>query len=408
MTPDRGFPADRAALTRQLFPDGVPALWSPTLVFYDQAGGIGRDRLLAHLAFMAPHVKGILVPGSTGDAWEMQDDEALEALEVVIGFAERRGLDLLVGVLRPTTDAALALLDKVLGHLRRRAGTHSVAEAFAAARVRGVTVAAPSSAAPLPQEAIGAALEPLFALGLPMALYQLPQVTGNTMAPDLVAALARRFPNLLLFKDSGGADEVALSGRMPAGVTLLRGAEGDYARWSKAHGGPYDGFLLSTANAFPAQLAAVLDDLRHGRVEEAERRSAAVSAAVADAFAAVAGYRRATPSPTPTRRSRRSWPTAATPFGRRRRGCTPAGTCRARCWSGSWTPSAATGCCRSGDTCKKNCPPERAKAALRAKIGGAGQGAHPDRPVEKLVQDEPWHRHIDAVWRGLVGRARLA
>ncbi len=238
---------------------------------------------------MAPHVKGILVPGLTGDAWEMRDDEALEALEVVIGFAaERRGLDLLVGVLRPATDAALALLDKVLGHLRRRAGTHSVAEAFAAARVRGVTVAAPSSAAPLPQEAIGAALEPLFALGLPMALYQLPQVTGNTMAPDLVAGLARRFPNLLLFKDSGGADEVALSGRMPAGVTLLRGAEGDYARWSK-HGGPYDGFLLSTANAFPAQLAAVLDDLRHGWVAEAERHSVAISAAVADAFAAVAG-----------------------------------------------------------------------------------------------------------------------
>jgi dihydrodipicolinate synthase/N-acetylneuraminate lyase len=234
---------------------------------------------------MAPHVKGFLVPGSTGDAWEMQDGEALAALDIAIDFAAPRGLDLLAGVLRPSAEAMRALLDKLLEHLRRRTGTRSTADCFAAARVRGVTVAAPSSAAPLPQEAIGAALEPLFALGLPMALYQLPQVTGNTMSPDLVAGLARRFPNLLLFKDSGGADEVALSGRMPAGVTLLRGAEGDYARWSKAHGGPYDGFLLSTANAFPAQLAAVLDDLRRGRVEEAERRSAAVSAAVADAFA---------------------------------------------------------------------------------------------------------------------------
>ena len=35
MTTDHGFPADRAALTRRLFPDGVAALWSPTLVFYD-------------------------------------------------------------------------------------------------------------------------------------------------------------------------------------------------------------------------------------------------------------------------------------------------------------------------------------------------------------------------------------
>jgi dihydrodipicolinate synthase/N-acetylneuraminate lyase len=288
---DHGFPADRATLTKLLFPAGVPPLWAPTLVFYDEAGRIDRDRQLAHLAFMASHVRGILVPGSTGDAWEMDDAEALAALEVVIPFAVQEGLDLLVGVLRPTPEATRALLDKVLDHLRGRAGTQSIAEAFAAARVRGVTIAAPTSTTPLPQAAIGVALEPLFGLGLPTALYQLPQVTGNTMMPELVAGLAERFPNLLLFKDSGGRDEVALSGRMPAGVVLLRGAEGDYARWSKARGGPYDGFLLSSANAFPAQLAAVLKDLRQGRVAEAERCSAAVSAAVADAFAAVAEVR---------------------------------------------------------------------------------------------------------------------
>ena len=41
------------------------------------------------------------------------------------------------------------------------------------------------------------------------------------------------------------------------------------------------------ANAFPAQLASVLEHLRDGGVAEAERCSAAISAAVADAFAAV-------------------------------------------------------------------------------------------------------------------------
>ena len=96
---------------------------------------------------------------------------------------------------------------------------------------------------------------------------------------------------LLLYKDSSGRDEVALSGRMPAGVTLLRGAEGDYAQWSKAHGGAYNGFLLSTASAFPAQPASVLEHLQHGRVAEAERCSAAISAAVADAFATVVEVR---------------------------------------------------------------------------------------------------------------------
>lgn len=291
MSTDHGFPADRAALTSLLFPDGVPLLWAPTLVFYDAAGRIDLDRQRAHLAFMAPHVRGILVPGSTGDAWEMDDAEAIAALDAVVPFAVERGVDLLVGVLRPTAEATRALLDKVLDHLRGRAGSNSTAEAFAAARVRGITIAAPTSAAPLPQEAIRAALEPVLGLGLPTALYQLPQVTGNTMTPELVAGLAERFPNLLLFKDSGGTDEVALSGRMPAAVMLLRGAEGDYARWSRAHGGPYGGFLLSTANAFPAELAAVLEDLRQGRAAEAERRSAAVSAVVADAFAAVAELR---------------------------------------------------------------------------------------------------------------------
>jgi len=77
MPADHTFPTDRPKLTRLLFPAGVPILWSPTLVFYDEAGRIDRGRQLAHLAFMTPHVKGYLVPGSTGDAWEMDDTEAL-------------------------------------------------------------------------------------------------------------------------------------------------------------------------------------------------------------------------------------------------------------------------------------------------------------------------------------------
>ena len=86
-----------------------------------------------------------------------------------------------------------ALIDKVLNDLCRRAGTHSIADAFAASRVRGLTIAAPTTDTPLSQDAISAALAPVFELGLPIALYQLPQVTGNTMTPELVAGLAERF-----------------------------------------------------------------------------------------------------------------------------------------------------------------------------------------------------------------------
>jgi dihydrodipicolinate synthase/N-acetylneuraminate lyase len=184
MPADHSFPTDRTKLTCLLFPAGVPILWSPTLMFYDEAGRIDRGRQLAHLAFMAPHVKGYLVPGSTGDAWEMDDAEALAALEMTIPFAVQHGVDLLVGVLRPTTDATHALIDKVLSYLCRSADTHSIADAFAASHVRGLTIAAPTTDTPLSQDAIGAARAPVFDLGLPSALYQLPQVTGNTMTPE--------------------------------------------------------------------------------------------------------------------------------------------------------------------------------------------------------------------------------
>lgn len=283
------FPADRAGLLRALFPDGVPLLWSPSLFFYDAQGGFDRARQAAHQAFMAAHVKGFLIPGSTGDAWEMNDDEALQALELAIDFAAPRGLDLLAGVLRPDAASMEGLLDRILRLVCDRAGTTSPARAFAACRLRGITVAPPTTASPLSQAAIIAALSPILARRLPVAVYQLPQVTGNRMAPETVAELASRFPNFILFKDSGGADEVALSGLLPPELVLLRGAEGDYARWHKALGGPYGGFLLSTANAFPAELAGIVDALLAGRKDFARERSAVLSAAVADAFAAVEG-----------------------------------------------------------------------------------------------------------------------
>jgi dihydrodipicolinate synthase/N-acetylneuraminate lyase len=283
------FPTERAALMALLFPDGVPQLWSPSLFFYDGQGGFDRARQEAHFAFMTPHVKGFLIPGSTGDAWEMTDEEAVAALDLAIDFGAPRGLDLLAGVLRPDAAAMEALLERMIRHVCDRAGTASIPLAFEKSRLRGITVAPPTSGSPLSQAAIAEALSPLFARGLPMALYQLPQVTGNRMTPELVAELAGRFPNFLLFKDSGGTDEVALSGLLPADLTLLRGAEGDYARWHAALGGPYDGFLLSTANAFPGELAGILDALRDGRSDTARERSALLSSVVADAFAAVEG-----------------------------------------------------------------------------------------------------------------------
>jgi dihydrodipicolinate synthase/N-acetylneuraminate lyase len=124
---------------------------------------------------------------------------------------------------------------------------------------------------------------------IPLALYQLPQVTQNEMSPELVQTLARKFPHFLLFKDTSGKDTVANSGRDLAGVFLVRGMEGDYARWPKAGGGPYDGFLLSTANSFGRPLHELCQNLEAGRAAEAGAFAKQLSGLIEQMFELVGG-----------------------------------------------------------------------------------------------------------------------
>jgi len=98
-------------------------------------------------------------------------------------------------------------------------------------------------------------------------------VTENTMSPGLVAGLAALHSNFILFKDTSGADAVALSGENLHGVFLVRGAEGNYSRWLKEAGGPYDGFLLSTANCFGRELVQIIKDVGAGRRQAADQMS---------------------------------------------------------------------------------------------------------------------------------------
>jgi dihydrodipicolinate synthase/N-acetylneuraminate lyase len=142
----------------------------------------------------------------------------------------------------------------------------------------------------LSQAQITAALERILGLGYPIALYQLPQVTGNEISPDSVAGLAREFPNFYLFKDTSGQDRVALSGADLSGVFLVRGAEGGYDRWTKSAGGPYDGLLLSSANCFAAELATVAGLLRENHRNAAELLSARVERVIACCFEVVGGF----------------------------------------------------------------------------------------------------------------------
>ena len=86
----------------------------------------------------------------------------------------------------------------------------------------------------LSQSTIHEHFKEILNLGMPTALYQLPQITENKISPETVAALVSSYPHLYLMKDTSGKDSVVTSGLNFDGLFFVRGgAEGDYAKWYK-------------------------------------------------------------------------------------------------------------------------------------------------------------------------------
>lgn len=277
---------ERRRWMRRLFETGMPRLWCPPITHYRADGSLDQERIEAHWVFMRRHVKAFLVPGSTGDGWELTAGEVERLLDVALELAVRLDARLLIGVLKTDCRAARETIVQTMKRLRNRVGCSAADEVLVGARVCGFTVCPPRGEE-LPQEQIERDLSTILELGLPTALYQLPQVTQNEMAPETFARLADRFGNLILFKDSSGGDRVALDDRGRSGVFLVRGAEGDYVQWLRETGGPYDGMLLSTANGLAAHLQGMLGNLAADRLERATETSARLSKAVGEVFALV-------------------------------------------------------------------------------------------------------------------------
>lgn len=262
----------RAEQIAARFPEGIPELWCPMITHFSAPATPDPGRIHALMASIAPWVKGVLIPGSTGEGWDMSDRDIQRLMEVVLERASWLGMHVLIGALKPTASQTMASIDGTLKQLTTITGDSGPLSAMRRAGVAGFTVCPPTGAA-LPQEELKAGLTDVLSLGLPTALYQLPQVTQNEMDPQTVSELARRYQNFFLFKDTSGEDRVAKAALDYQGVFFVRGAEGGYSRWPRSAGGLYDGFLLSTANSFPAELGKMLALLRSGRQEEANRIS---------------------------------------------------------------------------------------------------------------------------------------
>ncbi len=263
----------RRQILTELFRQGVPTLWCPTVTHYRADGSIDVERAAAHLHFLAPHIGGILLPGSTGDGWQQTADEKRALVASVVPDAARHGLAVLVGVL----EAALDEMQSSLTSLSR-------GKAFG--DVTGVVVCAPRGAS-VSQSEISRSLEAILERSFATVIYQLPQITKNEISPLTIEDLASRYANFLMLKDSSGTDTIARSGRSFGGVVLVRGAELGYSGWIKPRG-PYDGFLLSTANWLAPSLRTLVDAAAAGREEK--QLAARVDRVVAGAFALVEDF----------------------------------------------------------------------------------------------------------------------
>jgi dihydrodipicolinate synthase/N-acetylneuraminate lyase len=275
--------SDREVLTKGLFPGGIPRLWCPLLTHYKNDGSIDFDRMRAHFNHIVPGIKGYLIPGSTGDGWELTDEETMQVLDFAVRMVREHDAHLFLGVLKPDAEKMKKTIGEMLKGLQEITGRGEEPSFLAEAGVAGFTVCPPAGES-LEQATIEDELSQILEMGFPTVLYQLPQVTKSEIAPTTFETLAGKFSNLIFFKDSSGFDRIALSGAETGGVYLVRGAEADYVRWLKETGGPYDGFLLSTANCFSVELLEIIEKIEEGDGKTAEEISRRVSGVIEEMF----------------------------------------------------------------------------------------------------------------------------
>lgn len=285
-----GTSVQRERLLKRFFPQGVPPLWCPALTHYAKDGTIDEARMAVHLRHLAPHVKGLLIPGSTGDGWELTEGEFGKLLQIALEQTQKLGLYLLVGVLKPDAREAFEKINQVVDLIKSRTAENDAESALLKARVCGFTLCA-SRGRDISQEEMERQLLPILEIGLPIALYQLPQVTENEIEVELFCRLVERFPNLTFFKDSSDANRVVSFGKNLGGVFTMRGAEGNYLDCIKREGRGYDGFLLSSANSMAGQLDKMLSHARANQMDNARKASEQVTAIIHETFDLVRGMR---------------------------------------------------------------------------------------------------------------------
>lgn len=104
---------------------------------------------------------------------------------------------------------------------KKKSGCENVLDAMMACNICGFTVCA-HRGAELSQNEIKEELEKILKIGVPIAIYQLPQITLNEIASETLAELAHKYSNFYMFKDTSGEDKAILSNQNYEGVFCSR------------------------------------------------------------------------------------------------------------------------------------------------------------------------------------------
>lgn len=279
---------DRTEIFRHVVNPAQFPFWVPVITHYHADGSIDRDRMLSHARQIHPHTRLWMLAGTTGDGWLHSLSQYRQLVEYgCIVAAQTPQPTVLVGALQPDTRGVIERIEVLKDRLgiTRGAVLEDNLPLLKQWGFAGVTVCAPVGEQ-VTQDQIEDHISLICQVSaLPIVVYQLPQVTRNLIAPQTLVKLVQRFPQIILFKDSGGADEIARSGLLADSLVLVRGAEGNYLEVLKKVGGWYDGWLLSTGNAFAPQLTEIQRYYNQGDYHSAAQVSQALSRVVQQVFA---------------------------------------------------------------------------------------------------------------------------
>ena len=169
-------------MTSSFAPSGI---WSAQWIPADENGRIDRDGLAAHIDFeRRAGIGGILALGSTGEFPHFTVDERRSALDAIVEPASPLPVIANVSHIAPRT-----AID--LGRHARSVGVPAIA-------------LMPPPFYPMAQaDVLAYFLHVADAVGLPVMLYNFPELAGNRIALDTVAAFADRAP-MVAIKQSGG------------------------------------------------------------------------------------------------------------------------------------------------------------------------------------------------------------